>query len=50
MVNAIINVDMTTATIVFADYSKTAYKRPDGTFKLRYYNNSDVLVISAITA
>jgi hypothetical protein len=37
------------STILTADYHKTAYKRPDGVTKLRYYNNSDIMVISDIT-
>lgn len=44
-----INVDVSAATIIYGAYSKTVYTRPDGTFKLRYYNNSDALVITAIT-
>ncbi|PWA05299.1 hypothetical protein [Flavobacterium laiguense] len=46
---ASINDNVSSATILFGNYSKTAYKRPDGTTKLRYYNNSDVLVIANVT-
>jgi hypothetical protein len=49
MESAIINVDLSAATIIYADYPRTTYKRPDGVTKLRYYNNSDVLVIANIT-
>jgi hypothetical protein len=38
-----------TATILSNLYTKTIYSRPDGTPRLQYYNNSDVLVIAAIT-
>jgi len=48
-IGGIINVDVSAATIVFSTYSKTLYKRPDGTSKLRWYNNSDIMVISNIT-
>ncbi len=41
--------NLTAATIVYGDYSKTMYKRPDGAVRLRYYNNSDALVITTIT-
>jgi hypothetical protein len=36
-------------TFFIAEYYKTVYKRPDGINKIRYYNNSDILVISDIT-
>lgn len=41
-------IDFTAATVIFDDYSKTVYQRADGTPKIRYYNNSDVLVIADI--
>jgi hypothetical protein len=34
---------------VFMGFPKTVYNRPDGLVKLRYYNDSDVMVISNIT-
>ena len=43
------NVGMSGATIIYGDYEKTFYKRPNGTNKVRYYNDSDVLVIGNIT-
>ncbi len=49
MENGIINVDISTATILYTNYPKTAYSRPDGVTKLRFYNNSDILVIADIT-
>jgi hypothetical protein len=33
----------------YSEYYKTVYKKPDGINKIRYYNNSDILVISDIT-
>lgn len=42
-------IDFTTATDIFLDYSKTVYSTPNGTLKLRYYNNNNVLVIADIT-
>ena len=41
-------VDFTGATVIFESQPKTIYKRPDDTVKIRYYNNSDVLVIASI--
>jgi hypothetical protein len=44
-----INVDITSATVVFGDYPKTLFRLPNGTMKLRYYNNSGVLVVANVT-
>lgn len=44
----VVGVVYTTATLINQLYPKTIYKRPDGVIKLRYYNNSDVLVIADI--
>ncbi len=44
-----VNFDISSAVIIFGNYPKTIYKRPDGTPKLRYYNNSDILVIASVT-
>jgi hypothetical protein len=41
-------VDLSTATIIYNTYPRTVYERPDGALKIRYYNNSDVLVITDI--
>lgn len=41
--------DFTSATLVFLDFSKLIYKRPDGTAKIQFYNDSDVLTIAEIT-
>jgi carbonic anhydrase/acetyltransferase-like protein (isoleucine patch superfamily) len=41
--------DLMFATIVFSNYSKTAYARPDGLTKIRYYNDFDTMVIADIT-
>jgi hypothetical protein len=49
MENATIDVDVTGATIIYSDFPKTIYKKPDGTIKLRYYNNADTLVFADIT-
>jgi energy-converting hydrogenase Eha subunit A len=42
-------VDISLATLIFGSYSKTVYQRPDGTVKIRWYNDSDVLAIGDIT-
>jgi hypothetical protein len=47
--SSIISVNLNAATIIFENYHKEVYKRPDGTIKIRYYNNSDILVIINIT-
>ncbi len=44
-----ININIASAIILFGVYPKTVYRRPDGIFKIRYYNNSDVLVIADLT-
>jgi hypothetical protein len=41
--------NLSAATIIFGSYPKTIYKRPDGSFRLRYYDNSDTLTITTIT-
>jgi hypothetical protein len=38
------------ATHVYGDYNCTIFKRPDGTLRLSYYDNSDVLNITNIDA
>ena len=45
-----IGIDFTSATHVYAAYDCTIYIRPDGTAKLRYYNDSDALVVVAANA
>jgi len=40
--------DITAATILFSNYHKTVYGKPDGTTKIRYYNNNDLLIIADI--
>jgi hypothetical protein len=50
MENGVVNEDISAATIIFQDFSRTIYKRPDGTSKIKYYNNSDVLVVTNINA
>jgi hypothetical protein len=42
-------VNLSSATLIYGNYPKTIYKRPDQVPKLRYYNNSDIMVISDIT-
>ncbi len=46
---AISGEDLSLATVIFLGGSKILYRRPDNTRKIRYYNNSDVLVIADIT-
>lgn len=41
--------DLNSSTILFQNYTKTAYGRPDGTTKLRYFDDIDALVIANIT-
>ena len=48
--SAIASVDFTGASHVYASYNCYLYKRPDGTKKLRYYDNSDVQQIVLPTA
>lgn len=43
-------VDFSASTFIFDTYPRTVYKRPDGAKKIRFYNNSDVLVIYDINA
>lgn len=42
--------DFTTATIVYGDYNKTIFKRPNGTLQLVYISNTNVPTYAAITA
>jgi hypothetical protein len=42
--------DISSATIIFEDYSKQIFKRQDGTPRLGYYNNSDVFTVVDIDA
>ena len=46
---AVINVDITAATYIFATYPREIYTRPDGTVKLKFMNNSDILEVHDIT-
>ena len=46
---SILNVSLSSATIVFGNFEKTIYKRSDGTTKIRYFNDNDVLIIADIT-
>ncbi len=48
--NAIYNIDFTGASHVYASYNCYLYKRPDGTAKLRYYDNADAQQIVLPTA
>jgi hypothetical protein len=41
--------NLNSSTLLDGDYYRTVYSRPDGTPKIKYYNNSDVLVIADIT-
>ncbi len=41
--------NLNSATIIFGNYPKTIYVRPDGQKRITYYNNSDALVITTIT-
>jgi hypothetical protein len=48
--NSNVNQDISSATIIFGDYSKQIFKRQDGTPRLGYYNNSDVFTVVDIDA
>lgn len=48
--NNINNIDFTSATHVYNDYTCELFTRQDGTAKLKYVNNSDVQVIVNATA
>ena len=49
--NSINTIDFSTATHVYSPtYNKTIFKRQDGTAKLSYFNNSDVLTVVAANA
>lgn len=48
--SAVLTQNFTTATHVYGNYYTTMYKRPDGTLRLKYYNDSDALIIVAVTA
>ena len=48
--SAIVSVDFTGASHVYASYNCYLYKRPDGTAKLRYYDNADAQQIVLPTA
>ncbi len=40
--------DLSAATLIFDSNIKEVYQRPDGALKIRYYDNSDTLVIADI--
>ena len=40
--------DLSAATLIFDGNIKEVYQRPDGALKIKYYNNSDALVIADI--
>jgi hypothetical protein len=42
--------NLSSATYVYGNYSTYIYKRPDGSTRLRYYDNLDALVITLPTA
>jgi hypothetical protein len=43
--NSNITVDISATTTIFGNYPKNIFKRADGTIRLSYYNNSDVLTV-----
>ena len=47
--NVVVNSDISAATIIFGDYTKNVFKRQDGTARISYYDNSDILVVTDIT-
>jgi hypothetical protein len=40
--------DLSSATLIFDGNVKEVYQRPNGALKIRYYDNSDALVIADI--
>ena len=46
--NVIIVPDLSAAILLFDSNIKEVYQRPDGALKIRYYDNSDALVIADI--
>jgi hypothetical protein len=44
-----VGIDFSSATLIFGDYPKEIYNRPDGTGKLKYMDNTDALVIALPT-
>ena len=42
--------DLGTTSHVYLEYPKEVYYRPDGTLRLRYMNDSDVLVVVDVNA
>jgi hypothetical protein len=44
--SGISGIDFTNSTLVYGDFSKQIYKRPDGEIRIRYYDDSDQLVIT----
>ena len=40
--------DLSSATYIFDSNIKEVYQRPDGTIKLKFMNNSDVLEVHGI--
>ena len=45
----VFNVDLSGATVIKSSYSKRVFKRPDGTFKIVHFDNTDTQVINDIT-
>lgn len=43
------SIDLSSAILIFENFAKTIYKKPDATNRLRYYNNADTLVFAEIT-
>ncbi len=50
IIRANVNVDISAATIIYGDYTKEIFARQDGTLRLSYFNNSDVLTVVAVNA
>lgn len=45
----VFNVDLSGATVIKSSYSKRVFKRPDSTFKIVHFDNTDTQVINDIT-
>lgn len=47
--NVSIDTDLSSAILIYENFNKKIYSRPDGTPKITYFNNSDTIVIADIT-
>lgn len=48
--DSIAGIDLSSATHIYNDYGTTIYKRPDGSARLRYWDNGDTIQVVSATA